>query len=349
MPEMEKFGTYAVTLSYTKTVNNPVDTTIKHTFRTTLNGESIADNTKADDEVFAVTYGQTADMTTHSKAGQTGYEGYTVEAYDPASKQLAAGATGTIQYLREYVTVVFDMNGGTWNDSLNNVEYTVVKGDALATDQPVPAPTPDGYNYVGWEGDVEGATVDGTFTQKTTFTAKWSKVPAVDYTVTHVYLTNGAEDGRTTETFTGTEGETIAAADIKRVTEYAGNTYEFESATADIVLKSGEAKNITLTYTRTYTEPTPPPYYPPVDPTPTPTPDPTEIPEDDVPLSDTPTEIPEDDVPLGDQPGIPGFDNTPKTGDNAHYRFWVIVSLLSGLGLIVLGFDGRKRSRRTGR
>ena len=233
--------------------------------------------------------------------------------------------------------------------------------DFTATRRPVPADGGLTYTFVSAE---PAETITVTENGERTIIMNYVRASA-SYTVTHVYLTNGTEDGRTSETFTGTEGETIAAADIKRVTEYAGNTYEFESATADIVLSSAEAKNITLTYTRTYSDPTPPPYYPPADPTPTPDPDPdpteipeddvplsdtpTEIPEDDVPLSDTPVEIPEDDVPLGDQPGIPGFDNTPKTGDNAHYRFWVIVSLLSGLGLIVLGFDGRKRSRRTGR
>ncbi|MEI3141207.1 MAG: hypothetical protein V8S34_06410, partial [Lawsonibacter sp.] len=38
MPQMEKFGDYAVTLSYKKSVNSGVDTTIHHEFKTFVDG-----------------------------------------------------------------------------------------------------------------------------------------------------------------------------------------------------------------------------------------------------------------------------------------------------------------------
>ena len=128
MPAMEKFGDYAVTLSYKKSVNSGVITTIKHEFRTFLDGVEIADNTTADDNVFSHTWGEAIDMSKYSKAGQAGFEGYTVKEYSTPDGKLTAGDIGTIYYVRNLVTVVFDLNGGTWNKSLNNVNYTVAKG-----------------------------------------------------------------------------------------------------------------------------------------------------------------------------------------------------------------------------
>ena len=70
-------------------------------------------------------------MSKFSKAGQAGYEGYTVEKYSAENGQLRAGDKGTITYVRNLVSVVFDLSGGTWNNSLNNVNYNVVKGGSL--------------------------------------------------------------------------------------------------------------------------------------------------------------------------------------------------------------------------
>ena len=165
MPAMEKFGDYAVTLSYKKSVNSGVSTTIQHKFRTTLDGVEITDNTKADDNVFSHTWGETVDMKSYSKAGQAGYEGYTVEKYSAENGQLRAGDKGTITYVRNLVSVVFDLSGGTWNNSLNNVNYNVVKGGSLDKDgqQPIPAPTKDGFKFAGWSAQPDNAVPTGTF------------------------------------------------------------------------------------------------------------------------------------------------------------------------------------------
>ena len=175
MPAMEKFGDYAVTLSYKKSVNSGVSTTIKHEFRTFLDGVEIADNTTAPDNVFSHTWGEAVDMSKYSKVGQAGYEGYTVEKYSTPDGKLTAGDKGTITYVRNLVSVVFDLNGGTWNKSLNNVEYNVAKGTGLNSQQPVPQPEKDKCKFAGWTAQPSNATINGTFDQRTVFTAKWEQ------------------------------------------------------------------------------------------------------------------------------------------------------------------------------
>ena len=134
MPVMEKFGDYAVTLSYKKSVNSGVSTTIQHEFKTFVDGVETLDTTTAPDDAVTETWGKTVDMSKFSKAGQAGYEGYTVEKYSAENGQLRAGDKGTIHYVRNLVSVVFDLSGGTWNNSLNNVNYNVVKGGSLDKD-----------------------------------------------------------------------------------------------------------------------------------------------------------------------------------------------------------------------
>lgn len=67
MPQMEKFGDYAVTLSYKKSVNSGVSTTIKHEFQTFLDGVKILDTTTAPDDAVTETWGNTVDMSKFSK------------------------------------------------------------------------------------------------------------------------------------------------------------------------------------------------------------------------------------------------------------------------------------------
>ena len=184
MPVMEKFGDYAVTLSYKKSVNSGVSTTIQHEFKTFVDGVETLDTTTAPDDAVTETWGKTVDMSKFSKAGQAGYEGYTVEKYSAENGQLRAGDKGTITYVRNLVSVVFDLSGGTWNNSLNNVNYNVVKGGSLDKDgqQPIPAPTKDGFKFAGWSAQPDNAVPTGTFDQRTVFTAKWEKEIVVTIT-----------------------------------------------------------------------------------------------------------------------------------------------------------------------
>ena len=364
MPAMEKFGDYAVTLSYKKSVNSGVSTTIKHEFRTFLDGVEIADNTTAPDNVFSHTWGETVDMSKYSKAGQAGFEGYTVKEYSTPDGKLRAGDIGTITYVRNLVSVVFDLNGGTWNKSLNNVEYNVAKGTGLNSQQPVPQPEKSGFKFAGWTAQPSNATINGTFDQRTVFTAKWEQDTVVAttyfYTVTYNYTvtTDGTVTYQDSE-ITQVQDTTKASQTINASATASHGGYTFDLAspaeqTADLTGTTREAPhqfvvNYVLTVNnnggggrddRDDDRPAPKP-----------TPD-TEIKDDDVPKTDLPeqpVEIPDEDTPKTDLPqapvDIPDEDtpkaDVPKTGDTM--GLWVMAAVASGAGLIWLNLTGKKR------
>lgn len=253
MPVMEKFGDYAVTLSYKKSVNSGVSTTIQHEFKTFVDGVETLDTTTAPDDAVTETWGKTVDMSKFSKAGQAGYEGYTVEKYSAENGQLRAGDKGTIHYVRNLVSVVFDLSGGTWNNSLNNVNYNVVKGGSLDKDgqQPIPAPTKDGFKFAGWSAQPDNAVPTGTFDQRTVFTAKWEQEIVVTtsyfYTVTYNYTvtTDGTvtyQDSETTQVQDTTKAsQTINAS---ATASHGGYTFDLASPaeqTADLTGTTREA------------------------------------------------------------------------------------------------------------
>ena len=365
MPVMEKFGDYAVTLSYKKSVNSGVSTTIQHEFKTFVDGVETLDTTTAPDDAVTETWGKTVDMSKFSKAGQAGYEGYTVEKYSAENGQLRAGDKGTITYVRNLVSVVFDLSGGTWNNSLNNVNYNVVKGGSLDKDgqQPIPAPAKDGFKFAGWTAQPDNAVPTGTFDQRTVFTAKWEQEIVVTksyfYTVTYNYTvtTNGTvtyQDSETTQVQDTTKAsQTITAS---ATASHGGYTFDLASPaeqTADLTGTTREAPhqfvvNYVLTVNnggggRDDRD----------DDRPAPKPDPdTEIKDDDVPKSDLPeqpVEIPDEETPKADLPqapvDIPDEDtpkaDVPKTGDTM--GLWVMAAAASGAGLIWLNLTGKKR------
>ena len=156
-----------------------------------------------------------------------------------------------------------------------------------------------------------------------------------EYEVIHIYNRNGVEEGRTTDTLEGLDGDVILADSIERVPVYEGKTYTFQSITGDITLDAEAKQTITLTYNRTtgggggggggtVIIPEPPV---PQDPAPQPEPE-VVIPEEDVPQVD----IPEEDVPMAD---------VPKTNDAS--ALWLMMSVLSGSGLAGMAFLGRKK------
>lgn len=365
MPVMEKFGDYAVTLSYKKSVNSGVSTTIQHEFKTFVDGVETLDTTTAPDDAVTETWGKTVDMSKFSKAGQAGYEGYTVEKYSAENGQLRAGDKGTITYVRNLVSVVFNLSGGTWNNSLNNVNYNVVKGGSLDKDgqQPIPAPTKDGFKFAGWSAKPDNAVPTGTFDQRTVFTAKWEQEIVVTksyfYTVTYNYTvtTDGTvtyQDSETTQVQDTTKAsQTINAS---ATASHGGYTFDLASPaeqTADLTGTTREAPhqfvvNYVLTVNnggggRDDRD----------DDRPAPKPDPdTEIKDDDVPKSDLPeqpVEIPDEDTPKADLPqapvDIPDEEtpkaDVPKTGDTM--GLWVMAAVASGAGLIWLNLTGKKR------
>ncbi len=364
MPQMEKFGDYAVTLSYKKSVNSGVSTTIKHEFQTFLDGVKILDTTTAPDDAVTETWGNTVDMSKFSKAGQAGYEGYTVKEYSTPDGKLRAGDIGTITYVRNLVSVVFDLNGGTWNKSLNNVEYNVAKGTGLNSQQPVPQPEKSGFKFAGWTAQPSNATINGTFDQRTVFTAKWEQDTVVAttyfYTVTYNYTvtTDGTvtyQDSETTEVRDTTKAsQTINAS---ATASHGGYTFDLASPaeqTADLTGTTREAPHkFVVNYTLTVNNNGGGGRDDRDDDRPAPKPDPdTEIKDDDVPKSDLPeqpVEIPDEDTPKADLPqapvDIPDEDtpkaDVPKTGDAM--GLWVMAAVASGAGLVWLNLTGKKR------
>ena len=366
MPVMEKFGDYAVTLSYKKSVNSGVSTTIRHEFKTFVDGVETLDTTTAPDDAVTETWGKTVDMSKFSKAGQAGYEGYTVEKYSAENGQLCAGDKGTITYVRNLVSVVFDLSGGTWNNSLNNVNYNVVKGGSLDKDgqQPIPAPTKDGFKFAGWSAHPDNAVPTGTFDQRTVFTAKWEQEIVVTksyfYTVTYNYTvtTDGTvtyQDSETTQVQDTTKAsQTINAS---ATASHGGYTFDLASPaeqTADLTGTTREAPHqFVVNYTLTVNNNGGGGRDDRDDDRPAPKPDPdTEIKDDDVPKSDLPeqpVEIPDEDTPKADLPqapvDIPDEDtpkaDVPKTGDTM--GLWVMAAAASGAGLIWLNLTGKKR------
>lgn len=364
MPKMEKFQNYDVTLEYRKTVNNPKSTTLNHVFFTVLdNGPETKDEDKTLTETIQVTHGQSANMEEYAKKG-AGYEGYEAERYSHKDKMLPAGANGTIEYVRHMVTVVFDFNGGTWNNSQDDVNYTVVKNTGLNDQQPIPQPFRADYDFAGWKAEPSNAIPTGTFDQRTVFTAQWTpKAPTIVsyfYTVTYNYTvtTNGTvtyQDSETTQVQDTTKAsQTINAS---ATASHGGYTFDLASPaeqTADLTGTTREAPHkFVVNYTLTVNNNGGGGRDDRDDDRPAPKPDPdTEIKDDDVPKSDLPeqpVEIPDEDTPKADLPqapvDIPDEDtpkaDVPKTGDAM--GLWVMAAVASGAGLVWLNLTGKKR------
>ncbi len=364
MPKMEKFQNYDVTLEYRKTVNNPQSTTLNHVFFTVLdNGPETKDEDKTLTETIQVTYGKSANMEEYAKKG-AGYEGYDAERYSHKDKMLPAGANGTIEYVRHMVTVVFDLEGGTWKNSQDDVNYTVVKNTGLNDQQPVPQPTRNGYDFAGWKAQPGNAMTNGTFDQGTVFTAKWTpKAPTIVsyfYTVTYNYTvtTDGTvtyQDSETTQVQDTTKAsQTINAS---ATASHGGYTFDLASPaeqTADLTGTTREAPHqFVVNYVLTVNNNGGGGRDDRDDDRPAPKPDPdTEIKDDDVPKTDLPeqpVEIPDEDTPKADLPqapvDIPDEEtpkaDVPKTGDAM--GLWVMAAAASGAGLIWLNLTGKKR------
>ena len=364
MPKMEKFQNYDVTLEYRKTVNNPKSTTLNHVFFTVLdNGPETKDEDKTLTETIQVTYGKSANMEEYAKKG-AGYEGYNAERYSHKDKMLPAGANGTIEYVRHMVTVVFDLKGGTWKNSQDDVNYTVVKNTGLNDQQPVPQPTRDGYDFVRWVAQPDNAVTTGKFDQRTVFTAEWTpKAPTIVsyfYTVTYNYTvtTDGTvtyQDSETTQVQDTTKAsQTINAS---ATASHGGYTFDLASPaeqTADLTGTTREAPHqFVVNYVLTVNNNGGGGRDDRDDDRPAPKPDPdTEIKDDDVPKSDLPeqpVEIPDEDTPKADLPqapvDIPDEDtpkaDVPKTGDAM--GLWVMAAAASGAGLVWLNLTGKKR------
>ena len=70
------------------------------------------------------------------------------------------------------------------------------------------------------------------------------------YTVEHVYYTDNELTGSTTANVAAKVGDTVNAADVTKVTEYAGNTYTYTGAEPGSITVTAKGGKITLRYDR---------------------------------------------------------------------------------------------------
>lgn len=190
------------------------------------------------------------------------------------------------------------------------------------------------YAYTFHSADPESKTIVAVDDAENVIVMNYVRASA-KYQVIHIYNRNGIEEGRTSQTLGGMDGEVVLADSIARVTEYKGNTYKFESITGDITLDADEMQTITLMYNRRVTgggggggggtieipeDPTP------LEPAPVPETTPETEPGDDY------SEIIEEEVPKAEP---------PKTGDLS--SVWMMMSALSGSALMGMAFMGKKR------
>ena len=108
------------------------------------------------------------------------------------------------------------------------------------------------YAYTFHSADPESKTIVAVDDAENVIVMNYVRASA-KYQVIHIYNRNGIEEGRTSQTLGGMDGEVVLADSIARVTEYKGNTYKFESITGDITLDADEMQTITLMYNRRVT------------------------------------------------------------------------------------------------
>ena len=228
----------------------------------------------------------------------------------------------------------------------------------------MPQPEKSGFKFAGWTAQPSNATINGTFDQRTVFTAKWEQDTVVAttyfYTVTYNYTvtTDGTvtyQDSETTEVRdTTTPSQTVTAT---ATASHGGYTFDLASPaeqTADLTGTTREAPHkFVVNYVLTVNNNGGGGRDDRDDDRPAPKPDPdTEIKDDDVPKSDLPeqpVEIPDEDTPKADLPqapvDIPDEDtpkaDVPKTGDTM--GLWVMAAVASGAGLVWLNLTGKKR------
>ena len=169
------------------------------------------------------------------------------------------------QTAQEY-TVTFNANGG----SVSTTSSTTKDGKL----ESLPAPTYDGYDFLGWYTEKDGGekvTTDTFFTENSTIYAHWQKQTAQEYTVTFD-ANGGTINSGVITSYTYGVGATLPT-DVTR----EGYTFAGWYASADFSGDAVKAISAEDTGNKTYwakweevenPEPTPTP-------TPTPTPDPT--------------------------------------------------------------------------
>ena len=146
--------------------------------------------------------------------------------------------TGTLT-VEETLTVTYDLNGGT-SDPIEPTQGLFTDGSSTVETAPDPAPTREGYTFLGWTTDRAGTTAwvfgeSGTGTKVTADTTLYAKWKGDGYRVTGIVNKKDAggnsapESGVTVKAVRG--NEVVATAD--NVTDVSGE-YVFASLPAGI-------------------------------------------------------------------------------------------------------------------
>ncbi len=163
----------------------------------------------------------------------------TADANGDRAIVLAEGATNniTVYFKLNSYDVVFDANGGKFDDGSDKITQNVTHGQAATT--PTDEPEKDGYNFKGWDAETP-STVTGPVTIK----AVWeTKTYEIDFTI----------NGESYQKVTFNYGEPIVAPAYTAKDGYSFSGWETEGLVAnDNAPKAIDAKETAIDYNVSY-------------------------------------------------------------------------------------------------
>ena len=178
--------------------------------------------------VDSVEYGENYTFPTPTRAG------YTFEGWYYGDTKIESGVwtwesdiTLTARWIANTYTITFDANGGTVSPATQSVTY--------GSEYTLPTPTRTGYTFAGWfVGATQYLGEAWSTPQDTTLVAKWTPNGNISYVVKH-YLQNVNDNEYkldSTETFTGTAGDTVTPA-VKSFANFVSPTTQTVTIAGD--------------------------------------------------------------------------------------------------------------------
>lgn len=132
-------------------------------------------------------------------------------------------------------------------ESESTITAKAMEGDKYTAEKVTEA---NGLAYTFESADPASLTVTvSRDAEKNVITLRYLRAESF-YTVEHVYYTDNALTGSTTTNVAAKVGDTVNAADVTKVTEYAGNTYTYTSAEPGSITVTANGGKITLRYDR---------------------------------------------------------------------------------------------------
>ncbi|MCL1936339.1 MAG: InlB B-repeat-containing protein [Defluviitaleaceae bacterium] len=124
--------------------------------------------------------------------------GYTFNGWTPniTNSIISSNTTVTATWVAnqsQNINITFNLNGGTINNSGQNIVRTVMSGNVLASNQFPANPIRPGFTFVGWNPNIANTPLYGN----QTITAQWSAIQTQNVTVT--FNLNGGNIGGDTQ------------------------------------------------------------------------------------------------------------------------------------------------------